>query len=247
MKTFIKITDPRFIPLILLDEVEGVLWKNTPGGKLREVLRHFNDASFKALLTDERLRNDPEKHGTDPGRILITAEEERQFTELGPLWKERMTLSQTLNSALKTDQIRTMGLMVIPQTDNAAERGFHRDWATGDNIAEELFITVSHTHAGSEAIPACDAGDSENRADPVAARQFFPGVQSLENLLKSDIHDVLIFKTGKNGAVHRAPKIESGALRWLSFYFADAKGLKSIRENFTPKELNRLGTLELKQ
>jgi len=234
--SIIVTSDPNDIKLLLTHkDIEAVLWRREVSPAFKKFVKTFNevarwgvnDQSFK------RMENKLSEQGYDSGQIMIENDIREMFPELKPVWKDGDTVWNTLEDILQTP-IYSHGLLIQKAQRKSIDRNWHRDRSNKkEKTREQIFFTLAHKQLGSQTLPKEDAGKATPY--PKNNRFIYKHPKTIRNLTQAWAHDVLAFKTGSEGAVHRATYIRSG-YRWLQF-FATQNSFHTIRKehSITPQ------------
>jgi hypothetical protein len=236
---FITTKDPEDIQLILLDEVEGVLWQYGQSEEVKEAIASFDENQWD--MSEDTL-DAQELQFMDGNRLYVPSVGKNSPKELAPLWKERRALKKTFKDTLRSDHMPLAPLSVQKARRNEPDSVFHVDVCTGmDSKADQLlndfiYASTAHKGLGSQAIPRADAGRPTPKTSENRACYYHP--KTLENMITPKPGELLVFKAGTNGTVHRSPGTGRG-LRWWSFYQLEGT-IHTVRRNFSRKEKNDL-------
>jgi len=222
-ESFVITTDPDNIPLILLPEVELVVWRHTPAIGLDGSLGNFDIKAFKMDKVGNKKRGEDY---IDADRFFISEEEDKDdYPTLESAWQDRNALRATFSKALRTDIDMTHLFVQAAIRPDQRDNTFHKDYSTGyDSEAarrrdEAVFMTVVHKGYGTETLPAKDAGRPTPYTKDNRASFYHP--RDLSRLFCGQTHDVMVMKAGRNGTVHRSPHQGEG-WRWWTFYKAES-------------------------
>lgn len=259
---FIISSDERDIPLILLDEVQAVLFKcPQPDEVTKAIKRHDTSVyDFRRAALDEQ----EYQGGMEGGRLYLPSRGKNKPKGLDPLFAYRRTLRSIFTNALRLDGAHDMRLAIQQSKRTEPDTIWHIDTATGmDGKTDQkrndyIYISAAHKGYSSECIPKADAGRPTPQVSENRLRYYHP--KSFDNILCSAPGGLLITKSGSFGTVHRCPQKGRG-LRWWSFWqalktdggdrtrrysrFDGAPGaftdtVHAVRKGFTRKEKNAL-------
>ena len=214
--SIIETTDPRLLPLIMVAGVEAVIWRRPAVKAVTRSLRDFNEAAFQPTRENvARHAARLEEAHWEGEQLYVSDYTLRQHPDLKPLLQDRALVYRTLKSVFQTDSIYKQNVMIQPSRRTTLDRVFHRDhYMHGENHNFLMFF-MTHKGPSTEIIQQNDAGRFTPYTRVSAANYYNP--TSLRSKTQPNEHDVVVFKTGRDGTVHRAPYVSTDT-RWLTIF-----------------------------